>query len=96
MQTVGAFRTYFAFMETFETDPSNQLFIAILLLIGSIIAFSAFSVVLFSQYKVMLPLWNKIKEKRERSHAAKREKKLSDKQKRLEKLQAEMDELKRE
>lgn len=90
LRTVNAFNIYFIFYEDgLNEAASTNLALAIIYLIGAIITLAACLVVIFSRYKVLTPIYEKLKEKKESKRAAR-------KQKRLEKLQAEMDELKRD
>lgn len=97
LRTVNAFNIYRVFYEDGLNEAAQtNLAFGILYLIGSIITLAACLVVIFSRYKVLNPIYEKIKEKRENKRAARKEKQLSDKQKKLEQLQNELDELKKE
>lgn len=75
-------------LEGLNEAASQHLFLGIIYTIGSVITLAACLVVIFSRYKVLTPIYEKLKEKQE-------SKRIMRKQKRLEKLQAEMDELKK-
>ena len=97
LRTVNAFNIYRVFFEDgFNEEALQNLALGIIYLIGAIITFAACLVVVFSRYKVLTPIYEKLKEKRENKRAARKAKQLSDKQKKLEQLQAELDELKKD
>lgn len=83
-------------LEGLNEAASQHLFLGIIYTIGSVITLAACLVVIFSRYKGLTPIYEKLKESHKELKEKQESKRIMRKQKRLEKLQAEMDELKKD